>query len=175
MYLILIVIVLFLVWLLLDSFVKSNPKIMARFAKQAKWYALSAFLIILSIWLLFTGKAYLSWVGLFAFLPLMKRLFLGAVTFFASYFIRNKMRNFLGEMNHNPQMHNNAKVSTAKAERLLGIAHDADEEEIIRAYLQAKKQLSKLRKSAPDQYQIEIATLEAARDQLLAHAAHPQN
>ena len=102
MYLILIVIVLFLVWLLLDSFVKSNPKIMAGFMKKAKWYALSAVLIILSIWLLFTGKAYLSWVGLFAFLPLIKRLFLGAVTFFASYFIRNKMRNFLGEVNQHP-------------------------------------------------------------------------
>ena len=36
MYLILIVIVLFLVWLLLDSFVKSNPKIMAGFMKSSK-------------------------------------------------------------------------------------------------------------------------------------------
>ncbi len=170
MYLIIIAIILLLGWLLLDGFVKSNPHIIANFLKKIKNYMLSALLLLLGIWLLFSGKAYLSWVGLFAFLPLLKRLALSAFYILGANFLRKK----LSPMGARPNIRTTQyRITLQQAEKLLSISRDADESQIIEAYLAAKKKLSEIQKTEPDIYAEKTAQLTAARDKILFY--HQQN
>ncbi|MCH9852742.1 MAG: hypothetical protein K0U45_04485 [Alphaproteobacteria bacterium] len=169
MYLLIIAVVLLLLYLLLGGFSNIDSKRISAFIKSIRWYLFSFLCLLLGLWLLFTGKAYLSWVALAGLLPLLKRLLLGAFYFWGIKKVRDTINNNMGG-GGNPNAKLRAlrsNMTIPRAEQLLGVTQAETEDEIITAYLKCKKQIAKQYKDEPDIKAQKIQELEAARDRLL--------
>ncbi len=174
MYLLIIAVVLLLLYLLLGGFSNIDSKRIASFIRGIRWYLFSFLCLLLGLWLLFTGKAYLSWVALAGLLPLLKRLLLGAFYFWGIKKVRDSINNNMGGGGANSRGKSGSNLRALRsnmtiplAEKLLGVTQTDSEDEIITAYLKCKKQIAKQYKDEPDIKAQKIQELEAARDRLL--------
>ncbi len=179
MYLLIIAIVLLLLYLLLGGFSNIDSKRIAGFIKSIRWYLFSFLCFLLGLWLLFSGKPYLSWVAFAGLLPMLKRLLFGALYFWGIKKVRDTLNNMGNNMGGGNSRGNRAggggsnlralrgTMPLPRAEQLLGVTQDESEDEIITAYLKCKKQVAKQYKDEPDIKAQKIHELEAARDRLL--------
>ena len=147
MYLLIIAIVLLLLYLLLGGFSNIDSKRISGFIKSIRWYLFSFLCFLFGLWLLFSGKPYLSWVAFAGLLPMLKRLLLGALYFWGIKKIRDSINNTMGGGNPRGNRAGGGSnlralrgtMTLPRAEQLLGVTQDDTEDAIITAYLKCKK------------------------------------
>ncbi len=173
MYLIVIALTLLLAWLLLSGFAKADTGKIALFFKNIRWYLFSALCVLLGLWFVLSGKTYLSWVALIGLLPTLKRILLGALYVWGA----NKFRKLVSGTLADGGLGGGFKqppLSVSKAQTLLKVSAEAEETEIINAYIARKKDIAKKYKDEPEKRAEQLHILERARDCLLAQKNQQQ-